>query len=436
MRNIIVLLGFLVLLAFVSCSTDPVGSNPPQESGKIILKIDKQNAPSNVVFVKAYLTRENHTPITGTLNLQSDSTADILLNEIDAGPWHLKVDAEDDSGLVLYTGETDVQIYAGFTSQVYLTLSPTGSGTGSIYINVTWGVPINNSWIDYNYNPLIVPNGNIYDNLGLFHPVVLYENGLYKMWHHGLGRATGQTWKTYIFYRESNDGINWTMPTNPIIYPGNNWDSKCVSPGAILKENGIYKMYYTGYSNEYDSWNIGFATSSDGINWTKYPQPIIYGNSGWEYQIIVSAVIKMNGIYYLYYSSGNMPPHKIGVATSTDGITFTKYLANPILTNDKPWEVAGVWDGSVILDNGLLKMVYQNSNNTGFGIATSTDGFNWTKENTNPFFTTESSSNNWANYNIAFPFFLKTPTEYRIYYCGMGMNSTILKIGLMHKLTN
>ncbi len=54
--------------------------------------------------------------------------------------WHLKVDAEDDSGLVLYTGETEVQIFAGFTSQVYLTLQPTGSGTGSIYINVTWGV--------------------------------------------------------------------------------------------------------------------------------------------------------------------------------------------------------------------------------------------------------------------------------------------------------
>lgn len=44
--------------------------------------------PKSVVFVKAYLTRENHQPITGTLNLQSDSTADILLENIDAGEWH------------------------------------------------------------------------------------------------------------------------------------------------------------------------------------------------------------------------------------------------------------------------------------------------------------------------------------------------------------
>lgn len=436
MRNIFVLFSLIVLVAFNSCNTDPVGSNLTKDSGKIILKIDKQNAPASVVFVNAYLTRENHQPITGTLNLQSDSTADILLDSIDAGEWHLKVDAEDDSGLVLYTGETEVQIFAGFTSQVYLTLNPTGSGTGSIYISVTWGVPINSAWIDFNSNPLLVPNGNNYDNLGLFHPVVLYDNGLYRMWYHGLGRPTGQPWKTYIFYKESNDGISWTNSENPIIYPGTNWDSKCVSPGAVIKENGIYKMFYTGYSDEYMNWHIGLATSPDGINWTKYPQPIINGTSGWEYQIVVSSVIKINEIYYLYYSSGNMPPHKIGVATSADGISFTKYSGNPILTNDKPWELQGVWDGSVIVDDGKLKMVYQNSNNTGFGFATSMDGFNWTKDNANPFFTNQSSANNWALSYIAFPFILKTTTEYRIYYCGRGLNSSVLKIGMMRKPIN
>ena len=155
MKNLLVLFTVLSGFLFFSCSTEI--TNPAKEnSGKLLLKIDKQNAPESVVYVKAYLTRENFEPISGTLNLLSDSTADLLLNEIDAGTWHLKVDAEDDSGLVLYTGETDVQVFAGFTSQVYLTLQPTGAGTGSIYINVTWGVPVNFSWIDYQNNPLIV----------------------------------------------------------------------------------------------------------------------------------------------------------------------------------------------------------------------------------------------------------------------------------------
>lgn len=121
----------------VGCSNEI--TTPSNSNGKLLLKIDKINAPSDVSFVKAYLTRENLPPIVGILNLVSDSTADILLDQINAGKWHLKVDSENDSGIVLYSGETDVEVFAGFTSQVYLTLQPTGAGVGSIYIHVNGG---------------------------------------------------------------------------------------------------------------------------------------------------------------------------------------------------------------------------------------------------------------------------------------------------------
>jgi len=103
MKKLFAFFALFVFVLIVSC-TNEITSPPTANSGKLLLKIDKQNAPENVVYVKAYLTRENFEPISGTLNLISDSTADILLNEIYAGTWHLKVDAEDDSGLVLYTG--------------------------------------------------------------------------------------------------------------------------------------------------------------------------------------------------------------------------------------------------------------------------------------------------------------------------------------------
>jgi len=438
MKNLLFLFVVSFIFLFFSCSTE-FTSPAKENAGKILLKIDKQNAPERVVFVKAYLTRENHQPVTGTLNLQSDSTADILLDNIDAGEWHLKVDAEDDSGLVLYTGETEVQIFAGFTSQVYLTLNPTGSGTGSIYISVTWGVPINFRWIDYINNPLIIPFGNSYDNVGgVAQPVVIYDEGLYKMWHYGLGRVGEQPWKTYILYKESVDGINWTTFSNPVLYPGssNSWDSKSVQPSAILRENGIYKMYYCGFSNEYDSWHVGLATSFNGINWTKHPQPVLYGTSGWEYQLNASAIVKLNGTYFLYYTGLNMAQYEIGVAVSSDGINFTKYSGNPILTNDKPWELNGILDGSVIMDNGTLKMVFMNSNSSGFGFATSSDGLNWTKDNNNPFYIRTNSANNWAANNIAYPSLVKTNNEYRIYYSGIGDNSISHKIGFMRKQAN
>ena len=131
-----------------------------------------------------------------------------------------------------------------------------------------------------------------------------------------------------------------------------------------------------------------------------------------------------------------MPQYKIGVAISTDGINFTRYSGNPILTNDKPWELNGVLDGSVINDNGNFKMVYMNSNASGFGFASSSDGFNWIKENSNPFFTDQNAANNWADADIAYPTIVKTNNEYRIYYCGIGDNTIVYKIGFMRKQLN
>lgn len=433
MKHLIYLSIVLLAIFTLSCTNEiliPVQS----DYGKLVLNVDKANAPTSVVSVRAYLTRENHEPIFGSLNLLSDSTAEIFLDQIDAGQWHLKVDAEDDSGLVLYTGETEVEVYAGFTSQVYLTLHPTGSGVGSIYIYVTWGVPINQNWIDYPSNPIISSSNNYYDPYGVTQQVIIYDEGVYKMWYAGVAASS----RAYILYAESGNGLDWNLyPGNPVLSHGNygEWDNLSVSPGAVIKDNGIYKLYYSGWSDEYDNWHIGLATSLDGINWTKHPNPVLFGTYGWEYQIVPSSVIKLNNTYFLYYTGRNFPYYSIGVATSTDGIHWTKYAGNPIITNDKAWELTGVVDGSIINENGTLKMVYGNSGSNGFGLATSTDGFNWTKSNNNPFVTNQITSNGWASFKMSYPNWIKTSSQYRIYYSGMDNNS-YFKIGVMNKQIN
>jgi hypothetical protein len=92
-----------VVLIILGCSNDDKDNpiSPPQGSGKIQLKIDKANAPADVVTIEAILTRGGYKPITGSLNLLSDSTAEILLEDIQAGNWHLRVDAVDSSNVVL-----------------------------------------------------------------------------------------------------------------------------------------------------------------------------------------------------------------------------------------------------------------------------------------------------------------------------------------------
>jgi hypothetical protein len=152
MKRIILSVTFLFSLFFYSCSSDIPVSIQDDQIGGITLNIDRVHKPANVVSVTAFLTRENFDTLSGSLNLLSDTTADITFNDLAAGGWHLKVDAADEQNTVVYTGETDVNILAGITTDVYLTLEPTGAGFGNIYIYVNWGVPVTTNWVDYPYN--------------------------------------------------------------------------------------------------------------------------------------------------------------------------------------------------------------------------------------------------------------------------------------------
>ena len=77
-----------------------------------------------------------------------------------------------------------------------------------------------------------------------------------------------------------------------------------------------------------------------------------------------------------------------------------------------------------------------NSSGMGFGFAYSSDGVNWTKDNSNPFFTKENTTNGWADYKIAYPYLIKTENNTRIYYTGMSSTGGFWKIGFARKFGN
>jgi predicted GH43/DUF377 family glycosyl hydrolase len=422
-----ILFSSFLIIFFNSCIQENTVNPDNQTKGNMVLTIDKVNAPSDVVFVEAELTRQGYDTISDFMNILTDSTADLTLNDVHAGMWHLMVSAKDSLETVLYAGETDVTIYAGFTTQVSLTLSPTGEGTGDIYIWVTWGTPT--QWADFSGNPILSLSGQYYDAYGIGLPNVIFADGIYKMWYVGDAGAS----KKYVLYAESNDGINWTRPLNhPVLYPGSpgSWDDYAVHPGALMYEDGMYYMFYSGFSDPYGRWDIGYAYSSDGINWTKYPTPILYGTNGIEYQIGSSSVIKVENTYYLYYTMRDIPYLQIGLATSTDRINWQRSASNPVLLASQSWEGNGVYHASVLNLNGQFVMYYMNAAGTGFGKANSSDGVNWVKGANNPFFTKEDTHNYWASYKIAYPFIFNNNNSQRIYYTGF-ISSTSYKIGVI-----
>jgi predicted GH43/DUF377 family glycosyl hydrolase len=418
----ILFIAFCVL--FNSCSKDST-IEPPVNSGSgvLALKIDRQNAPQDVQIVIATLTRSGFQTLTASMNLTSDSSAQTAFMQVSVGTWHLKVNAYDTNNIITYTGETDVIVSSGVTTNISLQLMFTGNQYGDINIIVTWPNSNIEGWKDYFNNPILVSSNGSYDHGGVLESVVIQENESYKMWYTGLGNSG----LSHIMYAESSDGLTWYKPQNlPVLYPGLGWDSWAVFPGPILKEGNLYKMYYTGGAGVSELWHAGLATSIDGKNWVKNSLPVLQGNiNSWDPQVIPWSCIKKDGVYFLYYTGRLYPQYKIGLATSTDGINWTKQ-PNPILTPTKSWEGIGVAYPSVILEDGVFKMVYSNVNPTynAFGFATSIDGINWTKDE-QPFFRSNQTHNQWSAYKIAYPCFNIYDGQKRIYYTGEANSSKI-----------
>jgi predicted GH43/DUF377 family glycosyl hydrolase len=426
MKKTIVLFYLFLFFFLLGCSKNNNISNPSSNSsGGITLKIDPHSVPAGVALISATLTRTNFETITRNLNLISDTSADVTIPEIQVGTWHLKVDAKDNNGVINYSGETDVLVQENVVVQLNLTLNPVSSGTGSIYIFVTWGTNQPGQWIDYIGNPILTKNNNPSYPNAISSAKILYDNGIYKMWYCAIYNSAVAN----IWYAESQNGINWNnVGSTPVLNHGDtgSWDALSVVPSVVLKEYNTYKMYYMGCTDAYGITSIGLAISSDGIHWEKNITPVITASSQYPVGIGLTDIIKKDSLYLAYFNYSNIHSannNKIGLATSADGINWVMYAGNPILIPTLDWETGSIHNATVIFDNNRYKMVYSNLvQQNAFGLATSADGIHFTKQ-TNPFYRNSSTINNYVR--IAYPYYRKLNNEYRIYYTGQSASGEL-----------
>ncbi len=232
--------------------------------------------------------------------------------------------------------------------------------------------------------------------------------------------------KLTVWYAESEDGIHWQNIFNkPVLDNGEpgSWDENTVQCGAIIKINNLYYMYYNGWQSPYGPWQIGLATSTDGINWEKHRAPILKADSNY-YENGAVSVIKYNGQYYMYCSSspyGDPSKIRINLAISSDGLNWNMYANNPVLQPSLPWEGNNVSYSSVIFDNNRFIMIYSNEDRTEFGIAFSQNGINWNKS-AQPTFSSGQTYKHWDRIN--YPFLMKVGNEYKLYYTANYINYT------------
>lgn len=286
-------------------------------------------------------------------------------------------------------------------------------------------------WTKSPSNPVLSPgafNGitvygidGAFDSRYALSPSVIFKNGLYKMWYVGFENIW--TGRYTIGYAVSEDGVAWNAYIkNPVLSAGSGWESSQIWLSVVTPD---LVMYYSGSDGA--RWSVGVATSTDGLHWTKYSNnPILnIGNTGdWDDANVWGvSVIKMGPSDYRMWYSGNRATGqtKIGYATSTNGLQWTKYQGNPVLApSSDVWESQKVYVPRVIYANGVFHMFYlgsSSSNNTQIGYAFSSDGIQWTKYSNNPVLTV-GSSGDWDSFSLIDHCVILQEDVLRIWYGG------------------
>jgi hypothetical protein len=188
-------------------------------------------------------------------------------------------------------------------------------------VTVPWrnsiGLAIHNSvtgtFERYSRAPLL--DRNDADPFSISYPFVLEDEGIFRMWY-GSNLSWGKEQKDMghvIKYAESADALHWNR--QGIIAVNFKDESEyAMSRPYILKEDGLYKMWYS-YRGE--AYRIGYAESKDGINWTRKDDEvgIDVSEAGWDSEMIeYPCVFDHRRDRYMLYNGDGYGRTGIGLA--------------------------------------------------------------------------------------------------------------------------
>jgi hypothetical protein len=193
-------------------------------------------------------------------------------------------------------------------------------------------------------------------------PVVLKQGGLYRMWY--TGQAKGRSW---IGYATSSDGKTWKrMSARPVLAPDRPWEKVAVMCPHVLYDEkaGLYRMWYSG-GEQYEPDAIGYATSRDGLKWTKHDRNPIFKpepSNRWEKDRVTACqVVRHKGWHLMFYIGFRDKHHaQIGLARSRDGVgAWQRHRANPIIRPGKgKWDADAVYKPYALLTGGRWLLWY------------------------------------------------------------------------------
>ena len=241
-------------------------------------------------------------------------------------------------------------------------------------------------WTEYSGNPILTPADlPACDAWQTPHVVFDADVGLFRMWfvmstydRDGQGGLLG--YSQQLGYAVSRDGLQWDVHPEPI-YPSGR------RPCVIVDGPDAYRMWMNSVPSPDGSFedlvrHIYRFESTDGIHWTRDPEPVVTSNEKLR-GAIYPFVMRDGDAYIMWYGAWHVdgevvidagsdaplvrPLFEIFCSTSSDGLTWTHYQDKPVLpaTRD-PNDFDGRYTSTpCVLDDGDRYLMYYSARDWG-----------------------------------------------------------------------
>jgi predicted GH43/DUF377 family glycosyl hydrolase len=366
--------------------------------------------------------------VQSTTNTSVDALGGLRLNTDGAASstaWDS--DADFDSGITYQS--------TAFPPVGLSTLKRIGSGAGA-----TLQLPASPFAISSDSFAVLSPTASaVGDGDNVEDPSVIKVGAGYVMYYSG-SSEDGQS--PAIFQATSTDGVAWTRANGgaPVLSPTSGAFDQYgdTGPEVVYDASDLtapYKMWFAGQGEVFGA--IGFATSVDGITWTKFtdggpaPVPVLdHGDAGAADSFAAAdpSVIKDGSTWKMWYTGDDSNKKRIAYATSADGLVWQK--GGKVISPEDPGVSANlaygafaptVWKSGTTYNMLLAgrKIVSGSTFQTKILGTTSSDGINWAGPS--PAINPSGTNSNFDYSNLDGPDVFPDSTgatPYRAYYAG------------------
>jgi predicted GH43/DUF377 family glycosyl hydrolase len=160
----------------------------------------------------------------------------------------------------------------------------------------------------------------------------------------------------------------WRVDRRPAIGPGaeGTWDSLRVAEPSLVRSDDGLLLFYTGFDED-GIGRIGVATSTDGVTWSRGDGPVFEGAQEWDGGSVGNpqVVSTADGLLMVYRTEA-AGGFGFGLARSADGASWVPSDANPIMDEDRSPNGAQLWQSEAVMVGGELRWWLE----VGFGSGT------------------------------------------------------------------